>query len=51
MCGLIEVLLVGGVLSPKWIRWHQTKAQHNMAAFSSLEVGHLSSTSACLLKP
>lgn len=30
---------------------HQIKAQHNMAAFSSVEVGHLSSTSACLLKP
>lgn len=52
---LIEVLPVGGVLryvlSPKWIHQHQIKAQHNMAAFSSAEVGHLSSTSACLLKP
>lgn len=55
VCMLIEVLPVGGVLrsvlSPKWIHRHQTKAQHNMAGFSSVEVGHLSSTSASLLKP
>lgn len=52
---LTEVLPVGGVprcvLYPKWIRQHQIKAEHNMAVFSSAEVGHLSSTSACLLKP
>lgn len=55
VCLLIEVLPVGGMprraLSPRWIRRHQIKAPHNMAAFSSVEVGHLSSTSACLLKP
>lgn len=46
-CGWVQRF----VLSPKWIHQHQIKDQHNMAAFSSVEVGHLSSTSACLLKP
>lgn len=53
VCALLAILPAGGMLRcelpPKWIHWHQTKAQHNMAAFSSVEVGHLSSTS--LLKP
>lgn len=52
---LTEVLPVGEVprcvLYPTWIHQHQIKAEHNMAVFSSAEVGHLSSTSACLLKP
>lgn len=54
VCWLKSFLWVGVprcVLYPTWIRQHHIKAEHNMAVFSPAEVGHLSSTSACLLKP